>query len=326
VGVVKLLTTGGTIATRVDPDTGLSAPALGAADVAGLVPGLECAEILEVNRTPSWAMTLSDMTLVAEAVRVAASECAVAGVVVTVGTSALEYVAYLTDLLTDSSVPVVFTGAMRKADEPSPDGPRNLADAVRVASSPEARNMGVLVVFAGSILSARGAWKFARSSNDAFIDVDGPVGTVDESGIHLARTPDRSPTFSSGPDSTVEILKVYPGADGALLQGVMAREARGVVIEGMPGAGGVPPSMTEALAQLASTDTVVVVSSRAPSGLVPDPPTGGTGSPLIDLPLLSAGPLTTEKAWVLLSLVMGACTTADDARSMFSSLLRGRDD
>jgi L-asparaginase len=268
-------------------------------------------------------MSLADMTGVARAVRAATEDSGVAGVVVTVGTSTLEYVAYLTDLVVDSPLPVVFTGAMRKADEPFPDGPDNLANAVRVASSPMSRDRGVLVVFAGKILSARGCWKFTRSANDAFIDVDGPVGTVDRHGPDFARVPARTATLDADPDDSVEILKVYPGAPGHLFDSVAQRAPRGVVVEGMPGAGGVPTSMHEALARLARTDTVVVVSSRAPSGLVPDPPTGGTGSPLSGLPVLSAGPLSTEKAWVLLSVVLGSSQDPDEARSRFASMTRG---
>jgi L-asparaginase len=325
-GALKLLTTGGTIATRFDSDTGRTAPALGALDIARLAPELERAEVVELGRTPSWAMSIADMAAVARSVLAATEDAGAAGVVVTVGTSTLEYVAYLTDLLVDSPVPVVFTGAMRKADEPFPDGPDNLAKAARVARSPEARERGVLVVFAGKILSARGCWKMTRSADDAFLDVDGPVGAVDHDGVRFLRRPARSPLLRADPDESVEILKVYPGAPGELLDGVVQRAPRGVVIEGMPGAGGIPPTMHEALERLARTDAVVVVSSRAPSGLVPDPPTGGTGSPLTGLPLLSAGPLSTEKAWVLLSAVLGGCVDPGEARTRFASMTRGDDD
>ena len=321
---LKLLTTGGTIATRYDPDSGRTHPALGSAEIAALVPSLDRAEVIEVGRTPSWAMTLADMAVVARAARDAVQADDVCGVVVTVGTSALEYVAYLTDLYVDSPVPVVFTGAMRKADEPDPDGPNNLADAVRVASSPQARDRGVLVAFAGDVLSARGCWKMTRSTNRAFIDVDGPVGAVDGRGISFLRRPPRTPTVFARPDESVEMLKVYPGADAKLLDAVRRRQPRGVVIEGMPGAGGIPPGMHDALADLAATDTIVVISSKAPSGVVPDPPTGGTGSPIAELPLLSAGPLTTEKAWVLLSVALGASDSVVEARTRFASVARGQ--
>ncbi|MDF1605820.1 asparaginase [Nocardioides sp. YIM 152315] len=319
-GTLKLLTTGGTIATRLDPATGRTAPALGAAEIARLAPGLERAEVLELRRTPSWAMTIADMASIARSVGAALDDEDVAGVVVTVGTTTLEYVSFVSDLYVDATVPVVFTGAMRKADEADPDGPANLADAVRVAGSPEAAGRGVLVCFAGKILSARGCWKMARSANNAFLDTDGSVGVVDGDGPHFLRVPPTMPRLRGTPVEGVEIVKVFPGAEGDLLDAVAARGVRGVVIEGLPGAGGIPPKMFEALERLAATDTVVVVSSRAPSGSVPNPPTGGTGSPLADLPLLSAGSLTTEKAWIALSAALGEGGSLSAVRARFSSL------
>jgi L-asparaginase len=318
---VKLLTTGGTIATTTDPASGVSRPSLGGADVAGLVRGDAALEVRELDRRPSWALTLDDMRGIADLIRREAEGCEGAGLVVTVGTSALEYVAYMTDLVVGAPAPVVFTGAMRRADEPSPDGPRNLEDAVLVAGSGESWNRGVLVCFAGRILSSRGVYKQHRNDDDAFLDVGGDLGSVVDGEVTYLRRPRRHRSLSGRIDSSVELVKVYPGASGALLDAVRLRGARGVVIEGTPGAGGIPPTMLPALRRLVDEGAVVVVSSRAPLGRVPDPPTGGTGSPLRDLPLLSAGDLTSEKAWVLLSAVLGESAEPESARALFSAVL-----
>jgi L-asparaginase/Glu-tRNA(Gln) amidotransferase subunit D len=98
--------------------------------------------------------------------------------------------------------------------------------------------------------------------------------------------------------------------DGRLVEAVTADgENRGLVIEGLPGAGGVPPAMIPAVAA-AARRLPVVVASRAPFGRLPDIPTGGTGEPLRDLGLLSAGSLSAEQAWLLLMAVLGE---ADEA-------------
>lgn len=65
--------------------------------------------------------------------------------VVTHGTNTLEETAYFLNLTVKSERPVVVVGSMRPATAMSADGPLNLLNAVRVATSPEARAKGALI-------------------------------------------------------------------------------------------------------------------------------------------------------------------------------------
>jgi L-asparaginase len=302
---VRVLATGGTIATTTDPETGRSAPTLGA-DVAALaaVDGVDLSVEVIASR-PSWSLDPVDMARIASRAVDAGLEGSVDGVVVTHGTTTLEYTAFLTDLFVQGEVPVVLTGAMRRADDPAPDGPKNLRDAIAVAASTEARGHGALVVFAGRIIAGRHAWKANRSQPDAFVDLSGaPLGTVSDGLVSMAGRPEPRHAFTPTIEPHVAFVKLVPGSNGGLIDVALDSDAAGLVVEALPGAGGVP---TQALASLkAAADRVpVVIASRAPFGVQQPVPTGGTGEPLKGTPFLSAGGLSAEAAWLLLMVILG---------------------
>ncbi len=314
---VALLTTGGTMATMIDPVTGRSVPTLDSTQLAELAATLAVTVVpQEWARVPSWSLDPPAMARLALAARDLARDSSVTGVVITHGTTTLEYSAFLADLVLDVPTPVIFTGAMRRADDPQPDGPRNLRDAVAVAASPEARGRGVLVVFAGHIISGRRAWKAHRSDADAFVDLGGDLGRVSGAEIEWLRAPARGPRLSGRLEPRVAFLKVVPGADRRAVEVALGPDTRGLVIEGLPGTGGIPPAMHGAIASVAAR-MPVVLASRAPYGRLPDVPTGGTGEPLREVDLLSAGDLTAEQAWLLLMAALGEGGSDGDVRRRF---------
>ena len=322
VPVVRLLATGGTIATTRDVATGVTAPTLSGGELARLGAENVTVDAREVVRKPSWALTIREMTRIALAARDAASEPGIAGVVVTHGTTTLEYTAFLTHLIWDVDEPVVFTGAMRRADEPEPDGPSNLRDAISVAASDVTRRWGAVVCFAGQVLAGSSTWKRNRSERDAFEDLNGPLATITNGEIKVRRSIMRPiRTLAGRAVEGVALVKAVPGASGAQLHAAMAQGAPGVVVEALPGSGGVPPGMHRSL-RAAAEAVPVVIASRAPAGSVPDPPLGGTGGPLNGMHLISAGALTAEAAWVLLSLGLGESAGADGVRALFADLAR----
>jgi L-asparaginase len=270
-----------------------------------LADGLEVA-VEDVSLTPSWALAPRDMQRIALRVREVARSGEFDGVVVTHGTQTLEYTAFLTDLFLDSNVPVVFTGAMRLASSPDSDGPNNLREALNTAASEEYAGMGVIVSFAGRTISARSAWKWSRSESDAFRSADS------------ARSRRRR-TFSGEIEPRVGMLKVHPGAGSEALTALVDSDLRGLVIEGLPGQGGVPQPMHQTL-RAAAARMPVVLSSRAPSGFLSSSPTGGTGEPLRGLGLISARGLSSEKAFVLLMVALAEVTKREDVNAIFDEV------
>jgi L-asparaginase len=317
--VVALLTTGGTVSTTTDGATGRSASTLGADELAGLaaMPGITF-DRRALSQVPSWTLDPAAMARIAIAARDVARVPSVTGVVVSHGTTTLEYSAFLADLVLDVDTPVIFTGAMRRADEPDPDGPQNLRDAIAVAVEPASRGRGVLVVFAGQIVAGGRVWKAQRTDAAAFIGLDGDMGSVIDGAVELGRSPSRGIPFSGRLETRVGFVKAVPGADGAMVEAAERANPRGLVIEGLPGVGGIPPGMTEAVRDAAAR-MPVVIASRAPFGRLPAVPTGGTGEPLRDVGLWSADNLTAEQAWLLLMMTLGEGGTRDEMDRRFAS-------
>ena len=322
--LVTLLTTGGTLATTTSAVTSRSAPTEGPDRLAQLIdiPGVRI-QARAISQQPSWALDPTAMASIAIAARDAAAEPDIDGVVVTHGTTTLEYTAFLTSLVVNGAVPVVLTGAMHKADAPDPDGPDNLRDAVIVASSAAPRPVGVFVVFAGRVIAARRAWKAQRVDADAFIDTADQVGTVVDGIVTLTGTPPSGSGLSGRLETNVAFLKVVPGSDRRAIDRVLADDPAGIVIEGLPGVGGVPPAMQPALIA-ASRDRPVVVASRAPFGRLPAVVSGGTGEPLLEAELWSAGVLTAEQAWLALMAALGDGGTRAEVRARFEAIASER--
>jgi L-asparaginase len=267
---VHLLATGGTIASR-HTDAGLSAttPAAELLASAGPLAGATVTTS-DLGAVGSFALTTSDLRgLVAEARRCLTAE--VDGVVVTHGTDTMEESAYLADLVHDDPRPIVFTGSQRPFDSPAPDGPANLAAALRVASSPAARDLGVLVCFDGLAFAAAGVRKVDTLRSGAFdAPGRGPVlRLAGESVLPLGRPVRHAPLpLDLGAQlPRVDVIACYLGADAALLQAAVAAGAAGVVLEAF-GAGNVPPPIAEAAEGLVARGIPVLVCSRVPTGPV----------------------------------------------------------
>ncbi len=111
---------------------------------------------------PSTAIDFADWkALVLLCERLVADTADLAGIVIGHGTATLEETAYILNLTLKVSVPVVLVGSQRPSSGLSTDAGLNLVNAIRVAASPEARGMGVLVVLNDEIQAARDVTKTA---------------------------------------------------------------------------------------------------------------------------------------------------------------------
>ena len=112
------------------------------------------------------------------------------GVVITHGTDTMEETSYFLSLVVKTQKPIVMVGSMRPATSLSADGPMNLYEAVAVASDPEARDRGVLVVLNDQVYYARDVEKQNTTALDTFRSPNrGPAGRVEGSKVTLFAKP-----------------------------------------------------------------------------------------------------------------------------------------
>jgi L-asparaginase len=178
----------------------------------------------------------------------------VAGIVVTHGTDTLEESAYFLARVVAVAQPVVLTGAMRPVTSREADGPRNLADAIAVASLPG--HAGVVVAFAGTLHSAHDVRKLHPYRLDAFASGEaGPLGRFAAGRFEALRPWPQEHALGLGvlPEEEgawpwVEIVASAAGVDGRAVAALVDAGVDGLVVA-TTGNGSVHRELAAALEQ-----------------------------------------------------------------------------
>ncbi|MCC6630344.1 MAG: asparaginase [Chloroflexi bacterium] len=321
---VVVLTTGGTIASRLDPATGAVRPLVSGPDLLAALPEAERVarvEVEEVCAVPSWNMTPALMVEVARRLARVLARPEVAGAVVTHGTDTVEETASLVDLLLASSKPVAFAVAMRNLSEVSPDGPRNLLGALTVAADPAAAGRGVLLVVNDEIHAARWMTKLNATHVDTFASPGrGPLGRLAWDGVRFFWPSSRpAPLPVDRIEERVALVKVVTGMDDALIRAALDSGARGLVIEGS-GAGNVPDTVVPGIAVALDQGVPVVLVSRSPFGLLsPTYGTPGGGRSLRERGVILGQGLNGPKARIRLMVALAHTTDPARLRALFET-------
>jgi L-asparaginase len=259
---VHVITTGGTIAGKPQAG-GHVAPGLSGDELVARIPDAAALAHITVEsplNVASAAIGFNEMLLIARRAQTALDDPAVAGVVVTHGTGSLEQTAYFADVTVNAEGPLVFTGAMRNPTLPSDDGPLNLLDAIRVAASPNARGLGVLVVLNGLIHAARDVQKSHSSRIDAFQSPEfGPLGAIDEDHVFMARRPFRRIPGAMPETIAARVEHIPFGADssGLFLDAAVRARVDGLIVE----FGRLSPEQLERVTEALQNGIVVVMAN-----------------------------------------------------------------
>lgn len=321
---IRLITTGGTIASRPGGAKDDVVAEMSGADLkASLHDRLEgiTIELDDFCKVGSFAIDLPLAFALSRRIADHLREPSCDGVVVTHGTDTMEESAYLADLLVASDKPVVFTGAQRSADAPDTDGPRNIANAVRLAASPAARGLGAMICFEGDFHAARDVTKTHTSRTDTFRSGEhGKLGEVDGDVVSVHRRPAARRTFA--PDRIepeIDLIKLAMGCSDRLIRASAAGGAKAIVVEAF-GRGNPTPAITAAIADIVAGGTPVIICSRCPEGRVKPVYGNGGGKDVERAGAIFAGDLTGVKARLLVSVLLGQRLNLQEIRTTFSQL------
>jgi L-asparaginase len=272
---VVMLGTGGTIAgtaASAEDNVGYSAAQIGVGVLVAAVPALQGLplEAEQVAQVDSKDMSFAIWQQLAQRVAAHLQRPEVAGVVITHGTDTLEETAYFLHSVLAPHKPVVLTAAMRPATSSQADGPRNLADAVTVARHAGAR--GVSVVMAGSVFAGADVHKTDTARLDAF---EGTVlGRVHGDRLQMDQAwPDgdalglRLIAGDSRRWPRVEIVMNHAGADGRLVDALIAQGLDGLVLAGT-GNGTLSVALEAAALRAQAAGVRVMRASRCARGVV----------------------------------------------------------
>jgi glutamyl-tRNA(Gln) amidotransferase subunit D len=312
---VALISTGGTIASKIDYRTGGVHAALSANELYASVPELTnhalidpeilLSEYSENLRPKHW-------TMIAEKVAEKIKTDRYMGIVVSHGTDTMHYTAAaLSFALQKLPVPVVLVGAQRSSDRPSSDAALNLLGATIFAT--ESKYAGVFVAMHAGTSDDTIAFhvgtrvrKNHTSRRDAFESIDiTPVAFVRNNKIEmqqkhpnrpLQRSSDNSFEVNTKFEDRVILLKYYPGFDPTLIEHAVNVGYRAIVLEGT-GLGHVGKACFLALKKAVDAGIMVCMTSQCIWGRV-RMTVYDTGRDLLDIGVIPLSDMISETATV----------------------------
>ncbi len=335
---LTIITTGGTISSKIDYRTGGVSPSVPSDYYFQIAPGLKNYGNIEINSLMSIFsedMKPDDWVKIARAAYNAIKKGS-KGVIVTTGTDTMHFAsAALSFMLNPLSVPVVFTGAQRSTDRGSSDASTNLLLSATAASK---WNGGESVVCMHATLNddynfiIRGnrVRKMHSERRDAFRPINSmPLakvyldGKIENLSDHFERG--KETILNTKIDKEVRLLVSYPGMTGEPIKDAIKSGAHGIVIAGT-GFGNLPlkeKSVYDALKYADKEEVPIVITSQTIYGAT----NRFVYSTLRELSgfenIIYVGNMLTETAFVKLIFVLGQTKKMSEVRSMMCTPMAG---
>lgn len=333
---VIILSTGGTIASRVDYRTGAVRSALSASDLYGVVP--ELSDIARIETEIVFSLYSENITQNhwSELARTIEKHIVqgVQGVIIAHGTDTMAYTAAaLSFALQNLPIPVILVGAQRSSDRPSSDAALNLIGAVHAASNGPFAEVAIAMhenLSDDTIIINRGTKvrKCHTSRRDTFKSINSsPIAKFQKNKI-IMLTPDFikrdkrkklkiKPKFNEA----VALVKFYPGLDSKIIDWNVKNGVKGIVLEGT-GLGHVSKYCFDSIKKAIKSGVIVGLASQCIWGRV-NMNVYDTGRDLLNMGVIPLEDMFPETALVKLMWVLGQTNQIDKAKELLKSNIAG---
>jgi len=333
---VIIMSTGGTIASRVDYRTGAVRSAISASDLYGVVP--ELSDIAKVDTEIVFSLYSENITQnhwkeLAETVA-KRIESGVDGIVIAHGTDTMAYTsAALSFALQNLPVPIIVVGAQRSSDRPSSDAATNLIGAVKAAGEGPFAEVGLAMHETVSDIATvihRGSKvrKCHTSRRDTFKSINGfPIAKVSNQQVIMLtnqfqrRDPSKKLILKPEFCEKVALVKFYPGLDPAIIDWYVEKGFRGILLEGS-GLGHVSKFCFDSIKKAVAKDIVVALASQCIWGRV-NMNVYDTGRDLLSFGVIPTEDMFPETALVKLMWVLGQTDNIQEAIKLFKTNIAG---
>lgn len=329
---VVIVSTGGTIASRVDYRTGGVRPALTASDLYSVVP--ELSEIATIDAKIIFSLFSENITPKhwTKTAKVTAKhiENGVAGVVVAHGTDTMGYTAAaLSFALQNPPVPVIMVGSQRSADRPSSDAATNLIGAVKAAANAPFAEVVVAMHETESdktIIFHRGTKvrKCHTSRRDTFKSINTtPLARIKNGQIEMLiknyrkRSSSQKLILKPNFNEKAALVKFYPGLDPNIIEWYVNEGYRGIILEGT-GLGHVSKYCFSAIRNAIENNVIVAMTSQCIWGRL-GMNVYNQGRDLLAIGVVSLEDMLPETALVKLMWVLGQTKDIAEAKSLLTT-------
>jgi glutamyl-tRNA(Gln) amidotransferase subunit D len=329
---VAIISTGGTIASRVDYRTGAVRPALTASDLYSVVP--ELATIARIDTQILFSLFSENITTKhwTQLAKTVAKQIAEGddGVIIAHGTDTMGYTAAaLSFALQNLPVPVILVGSQRSADRPSSDAATNLIGAVTAAAKAPFAEVALAMHETPSdntITLHKGTKvrKCHTSRRDTFKTINTqPLAKIQNQQITMQtenykkRDPTKKLTLKPEFDEKVALLKFHPSMNPKIIDWYIENEYRGIVLEGT-GLGHVSEHCFESIRKAVNQHIIVAMTSQCIWGRL-NMNVYDTGRDLLSLGVIPLEDMLSETALVKLMWIFGQTQNSEEAKQLLKT-------